>query len=425
MLLAVSSAAAILPLASLPARAEDPPQQLFGDWGGFRTDLANKGIQFQLGYVEEIAGNTSGGDQHLTRAAGQLTLGTTLDMQKLFGLQGGTFQMTVTDRNGNNLSADANLNTLMQVQEVFGRGNIFRLTQMWYEQKLFDDAVSVKFGRMGVGEDFSEFSCTFMNLTFCGGPPGNVAYESNYYWPLTQWATRIKFNAGDFYAMVGAYQVDPRNADETNGFYLGWSDTTGVLLPAEVGWKPTFGGLPGKYALTVWYDTSSADDVLSNKRGLPLAVFGGEPRVDRGRYGIGFIAQQQLTAPDSKDSLRGLSAFFTGTQQTQSSTFLDNQFTVGMLYTGLFESRPRDVIAVALGRTQVNPRYAENYALTNFESLGYLQTPKAEYEIEAYYNIHVYNGLDVRPNIQFIRYPGGITNADNVFVLGLKTEVNF
>ena len=136
-----------------------PNQGVTGDWGGLRTKLYQDGVDFQLGFVTEAAYNVTGGDSNLLRNANQFAFGVTLDTDKLVGLKGGKFQITITDRNGQNLSADANLGTLMQVQEIYGRGNTFRWTQFWYQQLLFDNVLDVKLGRMGVGEDFMSFSC--------------------------------------------------------------------------------------------------------------------------------------------------------------------------------------------------------------------------------------------------------------------------
>src|SRR5262249_33452215 len=126
-----------------------PNQGVLGDWGGLRTDLYRRGVDFQLGYTLELGYNARGGDDHLLRHADQFNFGATFDLQKLAGWRGAKLQATITDRNGDNLSADANLGTLMQVQEIFGRGNIFRLTQLWYEQAFLDDRLDVKLGRMG------------------------------------------------------------------------------------------------------------------------------------------------------------------------------------------------------------------------------------------------------------------------------------
>jgi porin len=151
-----------------------PNQGVLGDWGGARTRLYQRGVDFQLGYTVELAYNARGGDSHLLDHADQFNFGATFDLQKLLGWHGSKVQVTITDRNGDNLSADANLGTLMQVQEIFGRGNVFRWTQLWYEQAFFDDKLDVKLGRMGVGEDFMPFSCYFQNLSFCGSLPGNI-----------------------------------------------------------------------------------------------------------------------------------------------------------------------------------------------------------------------------------------------------------
>lgn len=40
---------------------------LLGDWGGERTRLAERGIDFNFGYGTELAHNASGGTRHLTR----------------------------------------------------------------------------------------------------------------------------------------------------------------------------------------------------------------------------------------------------------------------------------------------------------------------------------------------------------------------
>src|SRR5215471_20142554 len=197
-----------------------PNQGVTGDWGGLRTKLYKDGVDFQLGFVTEAAYNAAGGDSHLLRNADQFAFGTTLDMDKLVGLKGGKFQITITDRNGQNLSADANLGTLMQVQEIYGRGNTFRWTQFWYEQAFFDGVFDIKAGRLGVGEDFMSFSCYFQNLSFCGSLPGNIV-STWYNWPVSQWAARVRFNfTNDMYAQIGAYAINPNNLANSNALSL-------------------------------------------------------------------------------------------------------------------------------------------------------------------------------------------------------------
>src|SRR5262245_711168 len=45
---------------------------LSGDWGGARTDLANKGIQFGLQWNQYLQGVTDGGRDHTTQYGGNV-----------------------------------------------------------------------------------------------------------------------------------------------------------------------------------------------------------------------------------------------------------------------------------------------------------------------------------------------------------------
>jgi porin len=158
------------------ARGDDKSfdDNVFGDWGGLRSRLHDDGIDLAVGYTSETAANVQGGTKVGVRYTDQLTFGTTLDLQKLLGLNQARFQISITDRNGRNLSSDLHLGTLQQVQEVYGRGQTWRITQFWYDQVYFDGALDWKIGKLTVGENFASFSCEFTNLTFCGSTPGNL-----------------------------------------------------------------------------------------------------------------------------------------------------------------------------------------------------------------------------------------------------------
>ena len=161
--------------AGTAAQGTSPNQGLLGDWGGARTRLYQSGIDFQLSYFAEPAYNLQGGSQRLLRSADQIVGGATFDLDKLWSWPKAKVQLTLTDRNGKNLSADADLGTLMQVQQVYGRGSIVRLTEFSYQQSFLDDALDVKLGRLGVGSDFFPWSCVYMNLSFCGSLPWRLS----------------------------------------------------------------------------------------------------------------------------------------------------------------------------------------------------------------------------------------------------------
>ncbi|RZN33748.1 porin [Bradyrhizobium sp. Leo121] len=401
---------------------------LLGDWNGARTQLQNLGIDFQFSYTSEFAYNATGGVRSTGTYTDQYTAGATLDLDRLFGVRDATFQATFTERTGHNLSEDAGLRTLQLVQEVFGRGQTARLTQFWFDQKYLNGAVDWKVGRMTFGEDFASFSCDFQNLTFCGAPPGNILGDYILNWPVSGWATRLRFNFSGFgYFQVGVYDVNPKylglRAAVVPAFFSG---STGAMIPVELAWLPNFGGkLPGSYKVGAWYDTSTANDVVSDINGNPFAVTGLPPIAGRGRFGGYISISQQLTPLSAPNSKSGLSAFLNATIADDRTSRTDAQVAGGLMYTGLFRSRPNDDIAFAVGMTHVNSRVADAQILQNEIGLGPVPVQGSEYVMELYYTFRPTSGLLFRPNVQHVIHPGGISQNKDALIFGLKTSASF
>jgi porin len=346
---------------------------------------------------------------------------------------GGTFQITLVDRTGRNLAADAGLGTLQLVNEVYGRGDIMRLTQFWYDQKLFNDVLDVKLGRVTVAEDFFAFSCDFINLTFCGGAPGNIVGNYIFNWPVSQWGGRAKANIAGFgYVEIGAYDINPNYLSTSPDIALAPTfphGSTGVMIPVEAAWLPTFGHLAGTYKIGAWYDTSRADDVFYNTAGQPLAIAGGSPLRDTGRYG-GYISfKQQITAdPTGADPAHGIFLFLNATFADDRTSTVDRQIAGGLLYHGPFDWRPNDDIGFAIGTTHVNSRVANGQTLANAFGIGpgYVQT--GELATELFYGCQVTGWLNLKGGVQYIHNPGGYNNFGNysdVFASELRVTVSF
>jgi porin len=401
-----------------------PPATLTGEWGGLRTRLRDGGIDLTLGYTSEAAYNASGGDRQRVRETGQFTFGTALDTDKLIGLPGGTLKVDITYRRGKDLGAGANLGVLQQVQEVYGRGQTWRLTDFYYQQSFANGHVDLKLGRLTQGGDFGAFSCEYMNLSFCGSPPGNLVGDYWYNWPISVWAARLRVKNDNAYFMVGAYEINPRNLDNT--FTIGhFHGATGVMVPVAFGYTPRLGaaGLPGSYKLGAWYNSSNADDLLLDINRQPRAVTGLSPLRRDGRYGFYAQFQQQLTgtaedSPSGRKTTKGLVAFLNVTQADRETSAVDNQIAAGIFYTGLLPFRPHDDFEFAVARTNVNGR-----------SLGALPVgntrPNAEYAAEIDYGLHATGWLIVRPNVQYVIDPGGYSDRKDVVILGVKSSINF
>jgi len=427
-----AAVAAVILVVAPPAMADDPAPQhpwLFGDWGGLRTKLQDKGVDLQLGYTSELALNALGGTGTEITNTDQYTAGITLDLNKLVGLPGATFQTTFTQRTGRNLVDDANLGTLQLVQEVWGRGQTTRLTQFWFDQSFDQGLVDWKIGRMTFGEDFASFSCDFQNLTFCGADPGNLVGDYIFNWPISQWATRVKFSLGKTgYVQAGVYDANPRYLNLENEVApVFFSGSTGALIPVEFAWLPSFdnGRLPGSYKIGGWYDTSTADDVVDDVNGDLIALTGQPAMQHRGRYGGYINFEQQVLSTSSVDPKRGLQVFLNAVIADDRTSTTDRQVAGGFVFTGPVDGRPEDAIGFAAGLTHVNDRVADSQEQQNSAGLGPVSVQDSEYVFELYYTIQVTQGLLFRPNIQYVIDPGGIDENPNALVFGLKTSANF
>lgn len=419
----------LLGVAATPAFAADDAPYLFGDWNGERTRLADKGITLKFGYTGEAAHNFSGGTQQTTRYADQWAFDSTLDLHKLWGWKGGEFQLVVTNRNGRNLSDDANLGVYQQVQEVYGRGQTWLLTVFALKQQFFDSKLEWRVGRLPVGTDFDSLPCDFQNLTFCGSQPGNIVGDYWINWPVSQWATTLKWNTTDqTYVKLGAYQLNPRYVDNTWARSNGWKlnfpgGTTGALLPLEFGWTPTLNGLPGSYKLGGWYNNAGGEHLYYDVNNRPIAFTGEAPLQESARHG-GYIALQQQISGDAGG--KGVSLFFNATMADSSTSAVDRQFALGAMFNGPFH-RSKDRVGVAVGTTHASSeliRYARLYNQLHAD----VPMPVADtYELasEVFYDWHPIPSVSVRPNLQYVVNPGGTMQNRNAFVFGLKTSIAF
>jgi len=410
-------AAAALALAGPAAAAsQDDPEPAFGitgDWGGLRQGLYDQGWSFQLKEKAEAGYAADGGARHALEAAGELRLGVTADLGRLAGLDGGSAHLMLTERHGSGLAAGAGLDPLQPFLEVHGRGDIWRLTQLWYGQSLAGGRLDLKLGRMNPGSDFDAFACDFQNLTFCGSPPGNLAGSYWYNWPVSQWGGRLKLKLGKSGDLEGGvYQVNPRNL--AHGFDLSLGGGKGVLVPVEAAWTPRLGGLPGTWRIGAWYSDVKAPDVLLDVDRAPRAVTGAPPLVRQGRYGVWLGIEQQVTGEAGG---RGLTLFLNVTQADRRTSDVDRQIAGGLAWQGLVPGRPKDAVALAFGATHFNGRAAQAERLS-----GQAPVQHTEYAAELDYRLKPASGVAVTPNLQYVRRLGGRAGR-HALVLGMKLVV--
>ncbi|MBA1204401.1 porin [Pseudomonas capeferrum] len=428
---------------ALPAHAEffSPHSRwMTGDWGGVRTELLEKGYDFQFSYQSESAANLSGGydHDHTARYTDQFNLGGAFDLEKILGWRKANLQLLITERSGRDITndrlTDPRTGTIASsVQENYGRGQTWRLTTLAYQQKFFDDVLDIKVGRLPLGSDFDSTGCVFQNNSLCGGLVGHAStvwYNS----PVSQWGGRIKVNfTPEVYGQVGVYEYNPSLLESNNGFKLNTSGREGTTYITELGWTPAVGeaGMPGKYMVGGYWNSATANDVLEDRNGNVAQASGNSPDRLDGRYGMYAYARQQITTVDG-DVKRGLSVFAHWAQYDKRSSTLDWQAQVGAIYAGPFDARPQDAVAIGFSELHVNPALSKNQRLHNelnglvdYDDRAFQPVQRAEYAAEIHYDFKLTPWLMIRPNIQYLANPGGVYEVDNATVVGLTVNTVF
>jgi porin len=394
-----------------------PSDHLFGDWGRQRSKLEEKGITPRLILVTDLAGNSRGGRSQGATAPSSVELSLFFDLEKIAGLKGGSILASFSERWGHNLSREHIGNTF-STQQIFGF-QTWRVLDISYQQKLFDNRVELRLGRFAAMDDFlvSPYNFGFMQNAFCGNPfgiilsaPGMSAYYGT-------WAALGKVKPTKrSYVMTGVYNGDPKvRENKYHGVNLSLHGP--LFAITEAGYQ--INGLPGdsqrlgNYKLGAWYDRSTLTNFDS----------GASKRGSWGYYGL---FDQVLVPFGAAGSNRGFGVFGSATVAPNSRVQQLPLFvTAGVSARGLFDARPRDVlsIGVASGYFSEHLKRAQRNGRLLGPDGG---VPDRETIVESTYRFDLRKGAYfIQPDLQFITRPGGTSPFKNTLVLGAQFGINF
>lgn len=414
-----------------------------GDWWGVRNMLDDRGVELSFTYTNNIAGNPVGGRQQSATYTDNVGFGVEFNFEKLIGWDGATLAVAGLNRAGQSLSEIA-IGNQFTVQQVYG-GQTAMFFALAFEQKLFDDKVTIKLGRFATGDDFasSPIYWLYMNNGIDGNPqalPVNTQFSA---YPWAVWAGRIRVEPTDeTNAMFGVYQVSDRVFDrQYHGLDWTMRPNDGVLLISQIGWTPEF------FKREVPVETDAASDTTNDKADGKTAAKSFEAPVEMkgypGHYWFGAyyspwqFAQfgttekatdsygfywhlDQMVFQESPGSDQGLtlwSAFVLSPQQNIAK--LPFQVNGGIAYKGLIPTRDKDQTMFGV----VYGQFSRDYA----ESLDAAGGGFADYELvfEWGHRFQFTKFLYLQPNIQWVINPGGTHTIPNALVLGLQSSVTF
>jgi porin len=415
-----------------------PPSQnvLLGDLGGWRSRLLNAGVTLQVDYTAEIAGNVTGQRKGFDYAH-QIAVSADVDWEKLAGIPGFNTHFVAINRAGRNVSSDYIGDRISQAQEIYGAGfNMgVHLVYFYVEEKLLDNRLNLAVGHWPVGTDFatSVYACNAIALTpGCGHPRALDNQRGFTNWPQSSWGGRVRGRiTPDIYVQAGAWEVVPFPGGGRSGFNWFPGTETGVFIPVELGWEPTFGPdkLLGHYKVGYTHDTSDYPDLFYDTLGNPLPLsFTGLPRTHSGRDTFYAVVDQMLVrhGPAQNQGLVLLASF---AHASNNTTFNSDTAFATLLDTGLVPHRPNDTVQLAAGWFGISSRVSDLQRLQldlGQPVLNGVRSPQRnEYVFEANYTANVYPGVAVQPAIQYFVHPNADRQVKDALVLAGRLHINF
>jgi porin len=433
---------------------------LLGDWGGLRTDLSNRGIDFEFFYGGSFPDNLSGGARRGGVYQGGFLMDMSLDSEKLVGYEGGTFNVSSLWLNGTKPFSTYSDGTPAYVGDLnkvnlFDFPNAFRLWELWYQQRLFDNKLALKVGELSIDRDFvvpelftSLGAVTLINQTWFfptllfdvydipGLPPHGNGLAAT---PNTAPGAVLRYDAlPRFYLQAGAYGGQPDQSHSGTTFPL--NQDQGGLFYYEMGYHFNLSsnddGLAGSYKLGGFYHSGDFSDVYQGVTSAFLAQAGlPAPPVNdiHGNYGAYLLAEQQLyREQDNRDRAKqGLVAFMRLLGAPADRNLAEFEADGGFVYKGLIPTRDWDTLAFGASYLEISHDIAR--AQENANNLALLfgapaPFPRvADYEgvLEVSYKAQLTAWWTLQPSLQRVFHPGGSATLPDATVFILQTTLRF
>jgi porin len=298
----------------------------------FGQTLKDKGVYLQLGYVYDMNSLVSGGLKRGTIPTGELSFGAIFDLQTIMSIRGTSFHITFDERSGFGLNG--NVGTQGPLEANVGPTRSIRLSEFFWEQAFDDGKIDIRVGRTNPTLDFavSDISCEFVSSIICSQPGSWYFSNNNDAYPASSWGGFLNIAVTQsVYFRIGVYDDDP-SFGGANGFNWNVEHSTGVFIPAELGYQTDFDNAryPAKYNVGGYWDDSS----FTTPQGVPM----------RGRTSVYAQAQQTIWRPDQATH-QSLTLFGGGIIYSGGAPYW------AQYYAGLFDrapvtERPRDTIGL-------------------------------------------------------------------------------
>ncbi|QDH16991.1 carbohydrate porin [Swingsia samuiensis] len=409
-------------------RTTDPSKSdnLFGDWWGMRSYLEKNGIGLSVNYLGEMAANVSGGMRKGADYAGQVSAAIDLNWETLIGWKGFSSHVLFMNRSGRPAGRDYVGDSIFNENEIYGAGGnvVAHLAYAYVQQMLWKNRIGIIAGRTGAAVYFnsSPIYCHFLSFGMCPTPRTITGGSSNAFVmpPQHNWAA--------FTGLTLPYNTYIRTGISAVGGQLGghsgfnWSNhgVNGVMIPAEIGWTPSYGKNKNPIHLKAGFygSTASAPDVAVNTTGQILAIRGGDAQQHRG-YFAEWAGGDVMLLRHGSDPDEGLILFADYTHTNNKISIYQDMGLIGFEDRGFWKKRPLDSAGLMFIYSKQS-QWLQNRLSDDPRTAKMAQSHTSIIELQ--YGLHAMRGIVIVPDFQYVFRPGGAGRYNDAAVLGLRLQ---
>jgi len=388
-------------------------KRLTGDWGGLRTGLEDAGVRVKIKLMNQLMINMHGGREtkngHDT--AGSYEVNFYFDLEKMHIIKGGEFWIRGKGTWGGDDSDfdKEKIGAFFKTNQDASSEEPIFVDKWHYRQRLFDDRLEFRIGRMEPVKDLVDRSKIigsedkyFMNRALVRNAtiPPNKGLGLYVNWKPTD-RTYIR-----------AAAIDAHAQDRQTNFNTAFHDEDEFRFYSEIGMKPEIaskqGNLWGHYRVGTWYDPKAKRRFFNDLDGAL------SPRMDIGGWGFytGFDQMVWKETDDPKDK-QGVSIAGRYGLADGDVNRIKNFWALAVQYEGLVPTRDRDLIGLGVAQGIFGKQFR------------YVR-PRADRETvyELYYAFHVAPWLTISPDFQYVTNAGGDKGDPHAMVAGIRIKMS-
>ncbi len=401
--------------------------KMTGDWGGLRTDLAEKGITLDIDVTNILQENWHGGADttNAIRYSGSADITITLDTGKMGLWKGGTIVLVGEPKWGNGINGKAgslipvNFDAAIPTDEEC----TMTLSEWFIQQVLFEGKVVLIAGKLFGARAFdknvfaNDERTQFMNVGLRNTPmiPSFL--------PYTTLGAGVVLNLTDWMSVLTAV-ADTDGRSDTWGWDTAFHGEENVTVIHEWDFKVNPFDQPGNQRVGfVWSskDFESVSPITPFKQTGPLLIdlLGMKtvnkimpflPKEEHGDNIMVYYNFDQYLYTEEEDPTQGIGIFGRFGWARQDVNPVAHFYSIGMGGKGVIPERDNDTFGVGYFFMDLSndlPRQLHS-----------------EQGVECFYNIEITPWMHLSPDLQVIVNPGGTDANDVAVVGGLRLQMN-